>query len=122
MPNVDMYYMFMLGWHVEAFLKMVLIDSIGPNIVEMSLHHLVTAYLVAGSFLVNQVNMGAMIGCYHDATDILVGFARAAVDSKFKNVSYATMFICFTAWCYVRLYVFSGIIYYFYNYEAIYQE
>jgi len=99
--------MFTLGWHVEGFVKMLLLDSIGPNIVEMSLHHIVTVYLIGGAYLVNFVNIGASIILIHDSTDVLVTATRGLIETKFKKMLYTSTFICLSCWIYGRLYMFS---------------
>ena len=82
---MKMYYMFNLGWHLEAFLKMAVIDGLGrPDMIEMSLHHFVTAYLVGGSYLVNLVRIGALIEWIHDTSDVFVCIARTLTETKLK--------------------------------------
>lgn len=110
-PGMKMYYMCVLGWHLEGFLKMLILDGIRPDVIEMSLHHFVTAYLVAGSYLINLVNLGACIEFIHDFTDIFIAAARGSSESKYRTFSYVSMAFNLSFWCYARLIVFTHLIY-----------
>lgn len=108
---MKMYYMWVLGWHLEGFLGMIVLDDIRPDVIEMSLHHLVTAYLVAGSYMINLVDLGACVELIHDFTDIFVCMARGTSEIKYRVVSFISMPICLLFWCYARLFAFTHLIY-----------
>lgn len=108
---MKMYYMCLLGWHLEGFVKMIVLDGIRPDVIEMSLHHFVTAYLVAGSYLINLTNLGLCIEFIHDFTDIFIATARASSETKFRSLAAVAMFVNLSFWCYARLFVFTHLIY-----------
>lgn len=110
-PGVKLYMMVELGWHIEAFLKMVLIDARRPDFIEMSLHHLVTVYLVGGSYLINVWEIGATIQFIHDIADIFVALCRGCSETKYKNCQYISAAVCISAWTYTRIFVFGWVIY-----------
>lgn len=69
--------MYNLGWHLQGILEMVLIDGLrAPDVIEMSLHHFVTAYLIGGSYLINMFRVGAIIEWIHDSSDVFLASAR----------------------------------------------
>lgn len=113
--KIEEYYMWILGWHLEGFLKMIILDGLGPDVIEMSLHHLVTAYLVAGSFLINLVRLGVCVELIHDFTDILNCIARGLSETRYRTASYIAMAINLSFWCYARLFAFSHLIYVTHN-------
>lgn len=84
LPGFKLYYMVILGWHFEGFIKMAFIDERRPDVIEMSLHHLVTCYLIGGSYLLNVREIGGVISVFHDGSDIFVGICRAFSETKYK--------------------------------------
>jgi len=44
--------------------------------VEMGLHHIVTMYLMIGSYMMNILECGAVISFIHDATDLTGHFTK----------------------------------------------
>jgi len=110
-PGMKLYYMANFGWHLEGLLKTLTLDGLRPDIIEMSLHHIVTCYLVGGSYLINYVNVGMTIEWLHDFTDIFISVIRFIMETKWNKMSLIVMPITLTFWFYGRICVFSHIIY-----------
>ena len=74
----------------------------GNDYSEMGFHHIVTMYLIVGSYLMNSMEGGAVIAFLHDASDIPVMFAKGFSQTKFKNCTifwFVSMLLC---WGYFR--------------------
>ena len=108
---MKLYYMVSLGWHIEAFFKMVFIDIRRPDFIEMSLHHLVTIYLVGGSYLINVWEIGATIQIVHDIADIFVGLTRGFSETNSKIGQYINAIGLLISWGYTRIIVFAWVIF-----------
>lgn len=122
-PGLRLCYQANLGWHMEGLLKMIVLDGIRPDIIEMSLHHIVTIYLVGGSYLINYMNIGAIIEWIHNSTDILMSLLRAISESKYtKTVGPPILILLIIFWFLCRVVVFSGIIYMMHNTEVMSSE
>ena len=90
-----MYYVFNLGWHIEGFLKMIIIDGLSrPDTIEMSLHHLITVYLVGGSYLIDLVRYGSCIELIHDASDIFIALERTFSETRCRMVDLLDLLTC----------------------------
>lgn len=105
------YYMFALGWHIEAFAKMLIFDGKRPDIIEMSLHHVFTAYLVCGSYLTNFQDVGTIIFFLHDFGTIFLASTRALSESSLTKTTTVVFFLNLACWIYTRLGVFGWVIY-----------
>lgn len=91
---------------------MILIDGLrAADVIEMILHHIVTAYLVSGSYLINLFRIGAIVEWMHDSSDVFLAIARLFQQTRFRKTSYVTMTLCLSAWIYLRIYVFSQAVY-----------
>jgi len=122
-PGMRLCYQANLGWHLEGLLKMIVLDGIRPDIIEMSLHHIVTIYLVGGSYLINYVNVGTIIEWIHNTTDILLSMLRASSECKYhKILAPPILVLCAFFWFFGRIVVFSGIIYVMHTTEVMSSE
>lgn len=102
---------------------MIVLDGIRPDIIEMSLHHIVTIYLVGGSYLINYVNVGAIIEWIHNTTDVNMSLLRAISESKWhKTIGPPVLIMLIILWFSGRVVVFSGIIYMMHNTEVMSDE
>ena len=104
-------------------LKMIVLDGIRPDIIEMSLHHIVTIYLVGGSYLINYVNIGAIIEWIHNSTDILMSMVRVISETRYsKEAGFPVVTLLIIFWFLGRIVVFSGIIYMMHNTKVMSSE
>lgn len=72
----------------------------------MMLHHLVTFYLFAFSYLSNTI-IGGVIAYVHDIGDIFVSLTRVTAETEYTNATVFNFIICLIVWVHTRLYVFS---------------
>lgn len=72
------------------------------------LHHTVAASLILFSTTSNQIAAGAMILIVHDASDILIAFTRAFIETKFDNKKTGTILYIMTTliWIWMRIIVY----------------
>ena len=83
----------------------------------MLLHHLVTVYLFAFSYLSNQ-SIGGPVTFLHNWADVAISFTRIWSETKFANsIALPSFALMLLVWFYTRLYVFGSLIYSSYSIE-----
>lgn len=75
-PLLKEYYILSTSYHFGQLAKHV-ISKRQNDYVEMLLHHSITIYLLAGSYIVNVWECGAIISYIHDASDIAGHITKA---------------------------------------------
>ena len=70
LPGLKLFYMINTGYHLGQTFKHFYVDRTN-DFLEMLLHHLVTLYLLFGSYMINIWECGAIIAYVHDLSDIL---------------------------------------------------
>lgn len=91
---------------------------LGPrknDFLEMGLHHLCAIYLYGGCYIINGWEVGQTIALLHDLADIMVGFTKCAVESKYKIASYVTFLSVMLIWFYTRVCLLPTMIYYIWH-------
>jgi ceramide synthetase len=107
--KLEMYFMIQLGVHVFSVFEMIVIKrKTERKFYEYLLHHFVAATLILFSMMCNEITAGAIILIVHDASDILMAFSRAFIETKFAATkSTAFFYFSMTAiWIYMRIIVF----------------
>ena len=81
---------------------------------EMMLHHLITLFLCAFSYMLNMTLVGAIVMFLHDIADIPTQFVRCFSETtKFKTTICSVVGMIVT-WFYTRIIVFPYCIYQFF--------
>ena len=78
----------------------------------MFLHHLVTIFLYAASYMMNFTKIGSLIMFLHDCGDIFMKISKIFVETNFKKSTVIIAIWTWLFWNYSRLYVFPQIIWY----------
>ncbi len=107
--NLEMYFMIQLGIHFFSLFEMIVIKrKIERKFYEYMLHHTVAASLILFSTTSNQIAAGAMILIVHDASDILIAFTRAFIETKFDNKRMSTIVYMMATliWIWMRIIVY----------------
>lgn len=81
------------------------------DFVEMALHHIVTIYLYSGCYLMNSMDIGAVIVFLHDIADITTPFCKTLSETIYKKMTIAFFITNAVVWGYTRNFVFPWIIY-----------
>jgi hypothetical protein len=87
----------------------------------MMLHHALTVGLIAGSYMINQVEIGVIVVYVHDIADMFGHFGKGFSETHFKKVKYFNAVTMWAGWFYYRLIAFPWIIYRG-NYEIQYTK
>ena len=85
-PQLQNYYMAVTAYHLGS----LLIHFFGErkaDYVEMGLHHIVTMYLMIGSYMFNIWECGAVISFIHDATDLLGHITKFTGQLRMDKIS-----------------------------------
>lgn len=98
------------GYHLGSLITHFLEDR-RNDFVEMALHHTVTIYLFSGCYLMNSMEIGAVIAFLHDMADITTPLCKGFGESKYKTATIVVFFMNMVVWAYTRLVVFPWIIY-----------
>ena len=77
----------------------------------MMLHHGLTVVLIAGSYLVNSVEIGVIVVYVHDMADMFGHFGKGFAETHFKKVKYFNAISMWAGWLYSRLIVFPWSFY-----------
>lgn len=70
-PYMKEYYISVTAYHLGQLVTHSL-KKRNNDFIEMGFHHLVTVYLMIGSYLMNAMECGAVIAFLHDTADIFV--------------------------------------------------
>ena len=81
------------------------------DFIEMGLHHLVTIYLLGGSYILNLWECGTVIAYLHDLSDVPGMVVKIFSNTVYNKVSVVCFFITIATWMWVRNYAFTDIIY-----------
>ena len=78
--------MIQLGVHFFSVFEMIVIKrKTERKFYEYLLHHFVAATLILFSMMYNEITAGTMILIIHDASDTLMAFGRAFVETKYES-------------------------------------
>ena len=104
------YYLLVTGYH----LSQLIVHGFGTkrnDFVEMFLHHLVTIYLMFGSYLFNCWECGAIIIFLHDFSDIFGALTKFFGNMVYEKISMISLFMLMGTWFWTRCLTFPIIIY-----------
>ena len=104
-----MYFMIQLGIHFFSVFEMIIIKrKTELKFYEYTLHHTVAASLILFSTMSNQIAAGSMVLIVHDASDILMAFARFYIETKdaSKTVGNITYVFMVLTWIWFRIIMF----------------
>jgi len=74
-PFLKEYYISVTSYHLGQLVLHIL-GNHENDFIEMGFHHLVTIFLMVGSYLFNAWECGAVISFLHDTADVSVHFAK----------------------------------------------
>lgn len=111
-PGLETYYMVQLGWHISSIARMLFLEGLRPDTVEMSLHHGVTIALVVGSAMFNGHEIGGLILLLHDTNNILVCMWRFSNELPYKKLVNLITFSLIVAWIYFRIFCLYRVTYF----------
>jgi len=89
--------------------------------VEMSFHHLVTVYLIVGSYCMNGWESGAVVSFLHDAADIPAKFTKFFSQTQYKKMTIFCFLFMLIAWAWCRNIMLPVTIYHNY-YQAKFEK
>jgi hypothetical protein len=107
--KLELYYMIQLGIHFFSLFEMVIIKrKTELKFHEYCLHHSIAVSLIMFSIMSNQVTDGVVVLIIHDASDILMAFARFYIelDCAKKWISNMTYIFMILIWIWMRIIVF----------------
>ncbi len=98
-----------MGFHIGGLINLSLAKKKHNDFIEMMLHHIVTAYLFAFSYMTNTL-IGAVVAFLHDCPDMFVSWTRVWAETKHARVTAYSFVIAQCAWFYCRIYWLSQAI------------
>ena len=107
--KMEMYFNMQMGVHIFSVFEMIVIKRHKERkFYEYLLHHFVASSLILFSMMSNQTAAGLMILIVHDASDILMAFGRALVDTKYATSTIKVLFLvgCLLVWIHMRILIF----------------
>lgn len=106
-PYLKEFLTIQFGWHIHDLItQFEKYDR--PNFYEMLLHHIVTIFVMIGSFFNNQYVIAGFILWIHDVSDFWLFIARISGDflRKSEILTVFTYVMCLWNWFYFRIAVF----------------
>lgn len=98
-----------LGFHLQSLIRMYTYQEKTRDILEMTLHEVLTIYLYGGCYVVNMWEVGAIISLLHGVSDILIMVCKVVSESKISSLAAAIFVVEMIVWFYYRLIVFPWI-------------
>lgn len=81
----------------------LILSKPGNDFIEMLLHHIVTLFLILGSFMCNYLRIGSVVAFTHDISDIFAYLVRLTIDFKNQLIPMTVGISLLTSWAYSRL-------------------
>jgi len=100
-PYLKHYYISVFSYHLGQ-MAMHVFGKHENDYIEMGFHHLVTIYLMVGSYMMNEWEGGAVISFLHDAADISVMFAKVFSQTTYDKASIFWFFSMILSWGWCR--------------------
>ena len=91
-------------------MKMLVIDRTN-DVIEMTLHHTVTLYLLFGSYMINIWECGCIIAFIHDLSDIMGHLSKCMAQTTKDKVTIPTGILMMILWFYTRILMLPYCIY-----------
>jgi hypothetical protein len=107
-PYGRWFYMFQLGGHIYSTIHEVVYKRKDPKFMEMILHHGMTVFLIAYSYMTNNIPVGLLVLYTHDPGDVFLALVRMYNDLRYKVKAMvgAIYFVFVTVWVFFRLTAF----------------
>ena len=109
--TLRIFFLMSFGYHILKTVEQVLSPVKRNDHIEMMLHHGLTVMLIAGSYLVNSVEIGVIVVYVHDMADMFGHFGKGFSETHFKKVKYFNAVSMWGGWLYSRLIVFPYTVY-----------
>jgi len=109
--TLRIFFLMSFGYHILKTVEQVLAPVKRNDHIEMMLHHGLTVMLIAGSYLVNSVEIGVIVVYVHDMADMFGHFGKGFSETHFKKVKYFNAVSMWGGWLYSRLIVFPYTVY-----------
>lgn len=93
----------LMGYHVGSLLNHM-IGVKRNDFLEMTLHHMVTVFLLGGCYLYNAWEIGAVIVLLHDIADITTSMIKVLAETNFKYSTLAVTLLNLGLWGWTRNY------------------
>lgn len=106
-PWLKTFYLFQLGTNIYKLMYQAFFNLEDKTYFEYTLHHFLTMFLIAFSYLIHALKMGSFIMLIHDISDVTFLISRIYYDFKGKKMALMIPFnvISLGGWIYARLYV-----------------
>lgn len=98
-----------LGYHVQCTIRMYVFQEKTRDIVEMTLHEVLTIYLYGGCYLTQFWEVGALVSLVHGVSDVLLMLSKVLSETKYGNLTAIIFVLSMLVWLYMRLIVFPWI-------------
>ena len=82
------------------------------DIIEMTLHEIITIYLYGGCYIVNYWEIGSVISLIHGVSDILIMASKVMSETNHGNITAGIFVSAMIVWFYTRLVVFPWVAWY----------
>ena len=99
-----------MGYHIGGLLNMFFAKKKHNDYIEMMLHHIVTAYLFAFSYMTNTL-IGAVVAFLHDFADVFISWTRIWAETEYAAVTAYSFAVAQVVWFYMRVIWLSQCIY-----------
>ena len=99
-----------MGFNLLMLLRHFFLGK-GRDFVEMCLHHLVALGLYGTCYMINVLEIGAIIAFLHDFSDVFVNLSRVFSDTKYENVTAFCFLTMLVTWLYARMIALPYCIY-----------
>lgn len=109
-PLYGLYFKTTMGYHIGSLVHYVFTQNKSNDYLEMVLHHVVTFYLYAFSYMSNTL-IGPIVALIHDFSDVFLHIARIFSETEYHKVTGVSLGIAMIAWVYARLSLLPWSIY-----------
>ena len=107
---MKLYYLGTMGYHIHQMVYHGF-EEVRNDYIEMLLHHFVTVFLYAFSYLTNLTKAGSVIMFLHDWADVPTSSVKAFTETTYSKISVFLGISMLVVWFYSRLVVLPPIIY-----------
>lgn len=98
---MKLFYMINIGYHLGQTIRHLVLDRTNDYL-EMLLHHLVTLYLLFGSYMINLWECGAIIAYLHNVSDILGHLTKCLGQTTYDKITIPAFICMMGVWFWTR--------------------
>ncbi|RKP10045.1 TLC domain-containing protein, partial [Thamnocephalis sphaerospora] len=108
--HFKMYYLTSLAYTLHL-IYVIHVEARRKDYVAMFTHHIVTAILLATSYVTNFTRFGNAVLCMMDLADILLALAKCLRYARFQKACDTMFGLFMLAWIYTRFYLYAHVCY-----------